>query len=94
MIRPLYDRLVIKRLEEEPVTRSGILIPETARKKPQQGKVVATGDGRMMENGNVRALLVAKGDRVLFDELAGSEFQFDGEEHLVIREDDVLAILS
>ena len=94
MIRPLYDRLVIKRLAEEPTTPSGILIPGTARKKPQQGKVVATGTGRMLDDGSVRALLVAKGDRVLFDELAGSEFQFDGEPHLMLREDDVLAILS
>jgi chaperonin GroES len=94
MIRPLYDRLVVKRLEEETQTQGGIVIPGTARKKPQQGRVVAAGTGRLMENGSLRALVVSKGDRVLFDELAGSEFQFDGEQHLMIREDDVLAILS
>jgi chaperonin GroES len=93
MIRPLYDRLVVKRLAEEPETKGGILIPGTARTKPQQGKVIAAGTGRMLEGGAVRALLVAKGDLVLFDESAGSEFQLDGEPHLMIREDDVLAIL-
>jgi chaperonin GroES len=94
MIRPLYDRIVIKRLEAEPLTKGGILIPGTARQKPQQGRVVAAGGGKLMEDGSLRALIVSKGDRVLFDELAGSEFQFDGEQHLMIREDDVLAILS
>ena len=94
MIRPLYDRLVVRRLAEESETKGGILIPGSARKKPQQGKVIAAGTGRMLEDGSIRTLVVARGDLVLFDELAGSEFQFDGEQHLVIREDDVLAILT
>jgi chaperonin GroES len=93
-VRPLYDRLLVKRVEEESVTKGGILIPDTAKEKPQQGEVIAAGVGKVMEDGNVRALLVAKGDRVLFTKYAGSEFQFDGEQHLIIREDDVLAILK
>ncbi len=72
----------------------GILIPDTAKEKPQQGKVIAAGSGKVMEDGKVRALLVATGDRVLFTKYAGAEFQFDGEQHLIIREDDVLAILK
>jgi len=93
-VRPLYDRLLVKRVEEESVTKGGILIPDTAKEKPQQGEVIAAGVGKVMEDGNVRAMLVAKGDRVLFTKYAGSEFQFDGEQHLIIREDDVLAILK
>jgi len=93
-VRPLYDRLVVKRVEAELETKGGILIPETAKEKPQQGMVIAAGDGKAMDDGTVRALLVATGDRVLFDKFVGSEFQFDGEQHLIIREDDVLAILS
>jgi len=93
-VRPLYDRLVVKRVEPEPETKGGILIPETAKEKPQQGTVIAAGGGKAMDDGTVRALLVSPGDRVLFDKFVGSEFQFDGEQHLIIREDDVLAILS
>jgi chaperonin GroES len=92
-VRPLYDRLLVKRVEEETETKGGILIPDTAKEKPQQGKVIAAGGGRVMEDGQVRALIVATGDRVLFNKFAGSEFQFEGEQHLIIREDDVLAIL-
>jgi len=93
-VRPLYDRLVVKRVEAEPETKGGILIPETAKEKPQQGTVIAAGGGKAMDDGTIRALLVSTGDRVLFDKFVGSEFQFDGEQHLIIREDDVLAILS
>ena len=93
-VRPLYDRLVVKRAEEEAKTKGGILIPDTAKETPQQGTVIAAGSGKVMEDGNVRAMLVSKGDRVLFGKFVGSEFQLDGEQHLIIREDDVLAILS
>jgi len=92
-VRPLYDRLLVKRVEEEAETKGGILIPDSAKEKPQQGKVIAAGGGKVMEDGRVRTLLVATGDRVLFNKFAGAEFQFEGEQHLIIREDDVLAIL-
>jgi chaperonin GroES len=93
-VRPLYDRLLVKRIEEEAKTKGGILIPDTAKEKPQQGHVIAAGGGKVMEDGKVRALVVVPGDRVLFTKYAGAEFQFDGEQHLIIREDDVLAILK
>ena len=93
-VRPLYDRLLVKRVEEETKTKGGILIPDTAQEKPQQGHVIAAGGGKVMEDGKVRALVVVPGDRVLFTKYAGAEFQFDGEQHLIIREDDVLAILK
>ena len=92
--RPLHHRLVVKRIEDAPRTKGGIVIPETAKERPQQGKVVAAGPGRLMDDGTVRALNVAPGDHVLFDRFAGSEFQLDGEEHLILSEDDVLAVLS
>ena len=93
-VRPLYDRLLVERVEEETQTKGGILIPDTAKEKPQQGKVIAAGTGKVLEDGKVRPLAVAAGDRVLFTKYAGSEFQLDGEQHLIIREDDVLAILE
>ena len=93
-VRPLYERLLVKRVEEESKTKGGILIPDTAKEKPQQGQVIAAGGGKVMKDGTVRPLLVVPGDRVLFTKFAGSEFQFDGEQHLIIREDDVLAILK
>jgi chaperonin GroES len=93
-VRPLYDRLLVKRVEEEAKTKGGILIPDTAKEKPQQGHVIAAGGGKVMEDGKVRALVVVPGDRVLFTKYAGAEFQLDGEQHLIIREDDVLAILK
>jgi chaperonin GroES len=93
-VRPLYDRLLVKRVEEEAKTKGGILIPDTAKEKPQQGHVIAAGGGKVMEDGKVRALVVVPGDRVLFTKYAGAEFEFDGEQHLIIREDDVLAILK
>ena len=93
-IRPLYDRLLVERVEEETRSKGGILIPDTAKEKPQQGKVIAAGGGKVMEDGKVRPLLVAAGDRVLFTKYAGSEFELDGEQQLIIREDDVLAILE
>jgi len=93
-VRPLYDLLLVKRVEEETATKGGILIPDTAKEKPQQGRVIAAGGGKVMEDGRVRAMAVSKGDRVLFTRFAGTEFQVDGEQHLIIREDDVLAILN
>ena len=93
-VRPLYDRLLVKRVEEEAATKGGIIIPDAAKEKPQEGKVIAAGGGKLMEDGKLRALAVAKGDRVLFTKFAGTEFQVDGEQHLIMREDDVLAILN
>jgi len=93
-VRPLYDLLLVKRVEEETATKGGILIPDAAKEKPQQGRLIAAGGGKVMEDGRVRAMAVSKGDRVLFTKFAGTEFQVDGEQHLIIREDDVLAILN
>jgi len=93
-IRPLHDRLLVQRIEEEAKSRGGIIIPDTAKEKPQEGRVVAAGDGRRLENGDVRPLEVRVGDRVLFGKYSGTEVNLDGEEHLIIREEDVLAILK
>jgi chaperonin GroES len=93
-IQPLYDRLLVKRVEEDAKTKGGILIPDAAKEKPQQGHVIAAGRGRVLEDGNIRHLDVALGDRVLFGKHSGTEFQLGGEQHLIIREDDVLAILK
>jgi chaperonin GroES len=93
-VRPLYDRLLVKRVQEEEATKGGIIIPDAAKEKPQEGRVIAAGGGKLMDDGKIRALTVAKGDRVLFTKFAGTEFQVDGEQHLIIREDDVLAILN
>ena len=93
-IRPLHDRVLIKRVEEEQKTKGGIIIPDTAKEKPAEGKVVAVGTGRILEDGKVRALDVKKGDRVLFGKYSGTEVNVDGEEHLIIREEDILGILS
>lgn len=93
-VRPLYDRLLVQRALEESKTRGGILIPDSAKEKPEQGTVIAAGSGKVMDDGKVRPLVVVPGDRVLFTKYAGSEFQLDGEPHLILREDDVLAILK
>ena len=93
-IRPLQDRILVKRVEEEEKTAGGIIIPDTAKEKPQEGKVVAVGNGKIQENGDVQPLDVKKGDRVLFSKYAGTEVNIEGEEHLIIREDDVLGILE
>jgi len=90
--RPLHDRLIVQRIEQDETTRGGIIIPDTAREKPMEGRVVAVGPGKVNEDGKVTALDVKKGDRVLFAKYAGTEIQLDGEEHLIIREDDVLAV--
>lgn len=93
-IRPLHDRIIVKRLEEEEKTKGGIIIPDTAKEKPIEGKVIAVGDGRMKEDGTKIPLEVKVGDRVLFAKYGGSEIKIDGEEHLMMREDDILAIVE
>jgi chaperonin GroES len=93
-MRPLHDRIVVKRIDEDEKTRGGLFIPDTAKEKPQQGRVVAVGNGKLLEDGTIRPLDVHKGDKVLFGKYSGSEFVIDGEEHLIIREDDVLGVLE
>jgi chaperonin GroES len=93
-IRPLHDRIIVKRLEEERKTASGIFIPETAAEKPDQGEVIAVGTGRILENGTVRPLEVKVGDKVLFAKYAGQTVKVSGEELLVIREEDVVGIIE
>jgi chaperonin GroES len=93
-MRPLHDRILVKRVEEENKTKGGIIIPDTAKEKPQEGKVIAVGSGRVTDDGKVVALEVKKGDRVLFGKYSGSEVQLEGEEHLIIREEDVLAVIE
>ncbi len=92
--RPLHDRVVVRRIEEDDRTKGGIIIPDTAKEKPQEGKVVAVGNGKVKEDGTVQPLDVKKGDRLLFSKYAGTEVNIEGEEHLIIREDDVLGILQ
>jgi chaperonin GroES len=93
-MRPLHDRILVKRVEEENKTKGGIIIPDTAKEKPQEGKVIAVGSGRVTDDGKVVALEVKKGDRVLFGKYSGSEVTIEGEEHLIIREEDVLAVIE
>jgi chaperonin GroES len=93
-MRPLHDRILVKRVEEEAKTKGGIIIPDTAKEKPQEAKVVAVGSGRVTDDGKVVALEVKKGDRVLFGKYSGSEVTIEGEEHLIIREEDILAIIE
>ncbi|HYB98253.1 MAG TPA: co-chaperone GroES [Candidatus Limnocylindrales bacterium] len=93
-IRPLYDRILVRRVQEEEKTAGGIIIPDTAKEKPQEGKVVAVGDGRIDDDGKLRKLTVKKGDRILFGKYSGSEVTLNGVEHLIMREDDVLGVLE
>ena len=93
-IRPLYDRLVVKRIEEQETTRSGIIIPDSAQEKPQEAEVVAVGRGKRLEDGTLVALDVKIGDRILFGKYSGNDIRVDGEEYLIMREDDVLGILD
>ena len=93
-LRPLHDRVIVERLEEEEKTGGGIIIPDTAKEKPQQGRVIAVGKGKVLENGQVIPLTVKAGDRVLFGKYAGTEIKIDGDEHLIMREDDILAIIE
>ena len=93
-IRPLGDRILVKRIKEEEKTKGGIIIPETAKEKPQEGKVVAVGKGKHDENGKLIPLEVKAGDKILFGKYSGSEIKLEGEEHLILREDDILGILE
>ena len=92
--RPLGDRVLVRRVEEEEKTKAGIIIPDTAKEKPQEGKVIAVGKGKVTEDGKLQPMDVKKGDRVLFSKYAGTEVNIEGEEHLIIREDDVLGVLE
>ncbi len=93
-IRPLHDRLIVKRVEEEEKTKGGIIIPDTAKEKPIEGKVVAVGKGRVAEDGKLIPMDVKAGDRVLFSKYAGTEVKIDGVEHLIMREEDILGIIE
>ena len=93
-IRPLGDRILVKRIQEEEKTKGGIIIPDTAKEKPQEGRVVAVGKGKMTEDGKLLVPDVKAGDRILFGKYAGSEIKLEGEEHLILREDDILGVLE
>jgi chaperonin GroES len=93
-IKPLYDRVVIKRMEEEKMSAGGIVIPDSATEKPIKGEVVAVGTGKVLDNGNVRPVSVKVGDKVLFGKYSGTEVKLDGTEFLVVKEDDIFAVLA
>jgi chaperonin GroES len=93
-IRPLHDRVLIKRIEQEERTKGGIIIPDSAKEKPIEGRVVAVGGGKSSEDGKVRPLDVKAGDRILFGKYSGTEVKIDGEEHLILREEDILGIIE
>jgi chaperonin GroES len=93
-IRPLQDRIIVKRVEEEEKTKGGIIIPDTAKEKPVEGKVIAAGNGKVLEDGKVRPLDIKAGDRILFSKYAGTEVKLDGVEHLIMREEDILGVIE
>jgi chaperonin GroES len=93
-IRPLQDRVIVKRLEEEEKTKGGIIIPDTAKEKPQEGKVIAVGKGKLTEDGKLIPLDVKAGDRILFGKYSGTEVKIEGEEHLIMREEDILGVIE
>jgi chaperonin GroES len=93
-IRPLQDRIIVKRIEEEEKTKGGIIIPDSAKEKPMEGEVIAVGTGKILENGNKQPLEVKNGDRVLFSKYAGTDVKIDGIEHLIMKEDDILGIIE
>jgi chaperonin GroES len=93
-VRPLHDRLLVRRIEEKETAKGGIIIPDTAKEKPQQGEVLAVGNGKILENGTKLALDVKVGDKILFGKYTGSEVKIDGEDVLILREDEVLAVLA
>ena len=93
-IRPLQDRVIVKRIEEDEKSKGGIIIPDTAKEKPQEGKVVAVGKGKVSDDGKIIPLDVKVNDRVLFGKYSGSEINIDGEEHMIMREDDILGIID
>ncbi len=90
-VKPLQDRVIVKRIEEEETTKGGIIIPDTAKEKPIEGKVVAVGGGKLLDTGNKQPLEVKNGDKILFGKYAGTDIQIEGEEHLIMREDDIIA---
>ena len=93
-IRPLYDRIVVKRIEEQETSRNGIIIPDSAKEKPQEGEVMAVGRGKRLEDGKVVALDVKTGDRILFGKYSGNETKLDGTDYIIMREEDVLGVLN
>ena len=93
-VRPLHDRLVVRRIEEKETARGGIIIPDTAKEKPQEGEVLAAGNGKVLENGTKVALDVKVGDKILFGKYSGTDIRIDGEDVLILREDEVLAVLA
>jgi len=93
-IRPLHDRVIVKRNEGEQKTKGGLIIPDTAKEKPIEGTILAVGNGKTLEDGSVRKLEVKEGDRVLFGKYAGTEVKLEGEEHLILREDDILGVVE
>jgi chaperonin GroES len=93
-IRPLQDRVIVKRIEEEEKSKGGIIIPDTAKEKPQEGKVVAVGKGKVNDDGTITPLDVKVNDRILFGKYSGTEINVDGEEHLIMREDDILGVIE
>ena len=93
-IRPLQDRLIVKRVQDEEKTKGGIIIPDSAKEKPIEGKVIAAGNGKVLEDGKVRPLDIKAGDRILFSKYAGTELKLDGDEVLIMREEDVLGVIE
>ena len=93
-VRPLHDRLLVRRIEEKETVKGGIIIPDTAKEKPQEGEVVAVGNGKVLENGTKVALDVKKGDKILFGKYSGTDIKIDGTEYLILREDEVLAVIG
>lgn len=93
-IRPLQDRIIVKRVEEEKKTKGGIIIPDSAKEKPMEGKIIAVGKGKVLEDGKIQPLDVKVGDRVLFGKYSGTEVKIDDEEHLIMREDDILGVIE
>jgi len=93
-VRPLHDRVIVKRVEEEEKTKGGIIIPDTAKEKPIEGNVIAVGKGKILENGTQQPLEVKEGDKILFGKYAGTEIKIEGEEHLIMREDDIIAVVE
>ena len=92
--RPLADRVLLKRIDKEEKTSGGIIIPDSAKEKPQEGEVIAIGNGKLMDSGELSKMTLKKGDRVLFGKYSGTEIKLDGEEHLILREDEILGILE
>jgi chaperonin GroES len=93
-IRPLQDRIIVKRIEEEEKTKGGIIIPDSAKEKPMEGEVISVGSGKVLDNGTKQVPEVKAGDRVLFGKYSGTEVKIDGEEHLIMREDDILGVIE